>query len=138
MSKPRRPGPLRWLAYCFGFGLPDRYSQWVLHDVTGPTWVLRHIVRVLVQLSIPIVAIFVFIPAPMWVRLLTVITAAGPTLLFTCGYIVESADHRLAKAGHDPRLGERLRKERKALALERQRAANARRRERAAARLARR
>jgi hypothetical protein len=138
MSKARRPGPLRWLAYCFGFGLPERYREWVLRDVTGPTWVLRHVVRVLVQLTIPIVAIFVFIPAPMWVRLLTVIAAAGPTLLFTCGYVVESADHRLAKAGYDPRLGERLRKERKTLSLERQRTANARRRERAAARLARR
>jgi len=137
MTEPQRPGPFRWIAYCFGAGLPQRYSQWVLYDVTGPTWVIRHVVRVLVQLTIPVVAVLVFIPAPLWVRVLTVIAAAGPTLLFTLGYIVETTEHRLVKAGFPSGVAEAARAARKAKAQQAQRVANARRREKAAARLAR-
>lgn len=138
MTTPQRPGPFRWLAYCFGAGLPARYREWVLFDTTGPTWIVRHIIRVLVQLALPATAVIVFVPAPLGVRVLTDIAAIGPTLLFTSGYIVETSENRLLKAGYEPGYGERIRKVRRREADERQRIANARRREKAAARLARR
>lgn len=130
-----RPGLFRWLAYAFGAGLPDRYDEWVLHDTTGPTWVLRHVGRALLQLAIPATLVMVLLPALLWVRVLTVIAAGGPALMFAIGYIIETSDHRLVKAGYPSGYGERLRKTR---SLEAQRAATARRREKAAARLARR
>jgi hypothetical protein len=135
MAAPQRPGPFRWLAYAFGAGLPRRYREWVLYDTTGPTWILRHIARALLQLAVPATAVLVFIPAATWVRVLTVIAAGGPALMFAIGYIVETTEHRLVKAGYPEGYGERLRKDR---ALSAQRAATALRREKAAARLARR
>lgn len=39
----QRPGPLWWIWYAFGGKLPDRYRDWVLHDVTCRTWWLRHV-----------------------------------------------------------------------------------------------
>jgi hypothetical protein len=30
-----QPGPLRWIRYVYGAGLPERYRTWVLHDVTA-------------------------------------------------------------------------------------------------------
>lgn len=134
-GKRRRPNPIRWLLYCFGMGLPERNREWVLYDVTGPTWVYRHLIRVLVQIALPIAAVFLFIPAPLWVKILIVVAAGPPVLLFSSGYIVEMADSRLSKAGYDPTIGERIRKQRKADSLEKQKQANARRREKAAARL---
>ncbi|WP_346278999.1 DUF5313 family protein, partial [Pseudonocardia sp.] len=41
----RRPGPLRWLWYALGGGLPPLYRRWVLHDTTCETWRLRHFAR---------------------------------------------------------------------------------------------
>ena len=41
----KRPGPLLWLRYAYGGALPERYREWVLHDVTAPSWVVRHVLR---------------------------------------------------------------------------------------------
>ena len=45
-----RPDPLHWLGYVFGAGLPERNREWVLHDVTAPTWAVRHMLRAVLQL----------------------------------------------------------------------------------------
>lgn len=44
-----RPGVLRWVYYAYGGGLGPRYAQWVLHDLTSRTWLLRHALRAVVQ-----------------------------------------------------------------------------------------
>jgi len=64
----RRPNPIWWTWYALGGGLPPRYSAWVLHDTTTRTWALRHLVRALVQLAIPIAAVLVFMPGEFWIR----------------------------------------------------------------------
>jgi hypothetical protein len=130
-----RPGIIRWLGYLFGAGLPERYNEWVLKDCTGPTWIWRHVARAVLQLVVPIVLVMVLLPAPLWLRVLSCVAAGGPALMFSIGYIIETTDHRLVKAGYPSGYGESLRKQR---ALDKQRAESARRRERAAARLARR
>ncbi len=135
MVDAQRPGLLRWFGYALGAGLPSKNREWVLYDTTGPTWIIRHISRVVLQLAIPVLAVLIFLPAPLWVRVLTVVAAALPSLMFSIGYIIETSDHRLVKAGYPSGLGEQLRKRR---SLAKQRADSARRRERAAARLARR
>ncbi len=132
---PPRPGFVRWLGYAFGMGLPERYREWILHDTTGPTWIVRHIARALVQLAVPALAVLVLLPAPTWVRVLTVIAAGGPALMFSIGYIVETSEHRLIKAGYPGGLGESVRRERAARAQREQAAA---RRQRIAERAAKR
>lgn len=45
----KRPNPALWLYYQYGGKLPDAYRDWVLHDATCSTWLLRVVVRGLVQ-----------------------------------------------------------------------------------------
>jgi hypothetical protein len=132
-QKPKRPGVLRWLGYLFGGGLPARYREWVLFDTTGPTWILRHIARAVLQLVIPVALVLTLLPAPLWLRVLSCVAAGGPALMFSIGYIIETTDHRLVKADYPSGYGEAVRKRR---SLDAQRSASARRRERTAARLA--
>jgi hypothetical protein len=107
-----RPGPLRWLCYAFGASLPARYDQWVLRDTTGRTWVLRHLVRALVQLSPVVAVVLAFVPGPFWIRTVAVVAATAMGVLFCFAYMVETTDRRLTKAGFAPGLGETMRRER--------------------------
>jgi hypothetical protein len=131
VSDYTRPGPLRWVWYAFGGGLPPKYSSWVLHDMTGRTWVLRHVLRAFVQLAIPVVLALIFIPASMPIRVLTVITAGGPSVLLMTLNITAMSEHRLIKAGYRPTIAEDIRAKR---AINAQSTANHARRERIAER----
>lgn len=123
----RRPGPIRWLWYAFGGGLPPAYSDWVLHDTTSRTWIVRHLIRSLVLLAIPVVLVAVLLPAPMGVRLLISITAGLCGLLFTIVHIIETTERRLIRAGFPAGTAEATRHQR---SVDAQRAANERRRAR--------
>jgi Family of unknown function (DUF5313) len=94
-----RPNPFQWLWYAYGGGLPRSLSAWVLEDTTRRSWVLRHLVRALVQLA-PVVALCLLVPpVPFGIRL----TAAGGGvvigLLFSVAYMTETTEHRAVKAG---------------------------------------
>lgn len=54
----RRPHPGWWVYFQFGGRLPDRYRDWVLHDATCRTWLLRVLVRGLVQATPFLVAFY--------------------------------------------------------------------------------
>src|SRR5690349_21865603 len=56
-----RPDPFHWILYAFGAGLPERNRAWVLHDVTAPTWFLRHLARAVVQLVPVAVLLYVLL-----------------------------------------------------------------------------
>lgn len=131
MSEYTRPGLLRWIWFAFGGGLPERHNSWVLHDATSYTWVLRHIARALVQLAIPVALALLLIPASMPIRVLTVITAGGPSVLLMTLNITSMSEHRLIKAGYPPTIAEQFRAKR---AVDAQASANYARRERIAAR----
>jgi hypothetical protein len=95
-----RPAPHRWLWYAFGGRLPERHRGWVLRDTTTDTWWLRHVARSLVQMTVPIVAVVVLLPAPWGLRL----AAAGGGLflgmLYSLAYMNETTEHRVVKAGY--------------------------------------
>ena len=138
MSETRgrvRPGPVRWIWYALGGGLQPRHSTWVLYDTTCGTWVLRYVARVTVQISWLIAAVLIFIPAPLNVRVLTAVGTGLPSILFALFFAVPGNEHRLAKAGYRPGIGEQIRTER---SLRAQIEGNRMRRERIAARRARR
>jgi hypothetical protein len=108
----QRPGPLQWVWYALGGGLPRELSPWVLADTTGRTWIVRHLTRSVVQM-LPVVAICLLaVPVPLAYRLSA---AAGGLLLglmFSTAFMTENIEHRIAKAGYPAGTAARLRAER--------------------------
>ena len=128
---PRRPGPLRWLWYALGGGLPRRFSPWVLHDTSTGTWALRHVARSFVQLAVPIALVLVLVPGEFWIRGMAALGGVLLALFFSLAYMTETLENRVKRAGYaagsaqaarDERDRERLRRE-----SERRRAAAERR-----------
>ncbi|WNV82686.1 DUF5313 domain-containing protein [Umezawaea sp. Da 62-37] len=93
-----RPGPVLWLWYAVGGRLPDRHREWVLHDVTARTWVVRHLVRGLVQMS-PIF-LLVLLPGPLWVRLLSCLLGILVGFFYSVSYMEQTTEQRLVKQGY--------------------------------------
>lgn len=107
-----RPNPIRWLWYSFGGRLPRRLSPWVLHDTTCRTWVLRHVLRIVVQIAPFVAAIVVFVPGPLWLRATSALGGAIMGMIFAMAYVHETAEHRLVKAGYPAGTGVATRAER--------------------------
>jgi hypothetical protein len=107
----RRPDPLRWLWYSLGGGLPARYRAWVLHDVTCRTWALRQVLRSLLVVAPLVVAVLIFVPGPFWIRGLSALGGIIMGLIYSLGYLIETTEHRLVKAGYPVGTGERTREQ---------------------------
>jgi Family of unknown function (DUF5313) len=129
-----RPGPLRWVWYAFGGTLPSRYSSWVLHDTTSRTWVLRHVVRALTQLAVPIALVLLLVPGEFWIRGLAALGGVFLGLFFSLAYMPETVEHRAVRAGYPVGTATAMRAR---AGQERETAASARRREAAVRRAAR-
>jgi hypothetical protein len=95
-----RPAPHRWLWYALGGGLPRRNSRWVLHDTTTRTWWLRHIIRTLVQLAIPIALVMIFLPAGFTLRAAAAGGGLALALFYSLAYMPETTENRVVKAGY--------------------------------------
>jgi hypothetical protein len=98
-DRPLRPGPLRWLWYALGGGLPPRYRDWVLHDVTARTWWLRQIARALMQ-ALPVgLVVGLLIPGSLVIRVLAVLGGVFVAMIYVLAFIDEAVEHRAVKAG---------------------------------------
>lgn len=95
-----RPGLLRWLWYANGGGLPARYRDWVLHDVTTPGWRWRALLRSVVQILPVSVLIYLLLPVEPWVRLMAVGGGLLVGMIYAVAYLDESTEHRAVKAGY--------------------------------------
>jgi hypothetical protein len=131
VSSTRRPGLGLWLRYTFTGSLPPKYAKWVLHDTTAPTWLLRHVARVIVIIAVPTALIVGLLPATIGVRLLTAFTTAACVVLLTAILANDMTERRTNKAGFPWGTAEETRSRR---GVEEQMAANRRRRERIAQR----
>lgn len=100
MGAMRRPDPFHWIAYAFGTGLPARNNTWVLHDVTAPSWWVRHLARATVQLLPLLVLLYLVVPGPPWVRLMGSLAGALIGYFYSVAYMHESAETRVRKAGY--------------------------------------
>jgi len=127
----QRPGPLRWVWYAIGGGLPSRYSAWVLHDTTTGSWILRHLARSLLLLAVPVLLVLFLLPASTGTKLLIALTAGGCGLMFQLVHTIETTERRAIRAGFPPGTAETTRHQR---AVNAQRVANERRRVRNEAR----
>lgn len=110
----RRPGPLRWLWYAMGGGLPERYRDWVLHDVSTRTWALRQMLRSVVQLVPFGILLVVLVPGELWVRLVAVLGGALVGLMYAASFVHLTTEHRSVKAGWAPGQAEAERERRTA------------------------
>lgn len=108
-TQGRRPTPWQWLRYSLGAKLPPELSGWVLHDTTCRTWALRQVVRSLLVISPLIVVLLVFVPGPFWIRALSALGGMLMSLIYSLGYLVETAEHRLVKAGYPAGTGAAVR-----------------------------
>jgi hypothetical protein len=95
-----RPNPLRWIAYAYGAGLPPRYRTWVLHDVTTSTWVLRHVIRSLVQFAPFAIVLFLVIPVDRFILGIGLGMGALMGVLFSTTFVDNAAESRAMKAGY--------------------------------------
>ena len=100
MTQIVRPGPVRWLMYAYGAGLPARHREWVLHDVTAPTWQLRHFVRATAQLAPIAVLLYLLVPGESWVRAMAVLGGLLIGYFYSFAYMEFSVEHRAVKAGY--------------------------------------
>ncbi len=107
-----RPTPLQWVRYALGGGLPRGLSPWVLADTTEPGWVRRHLTRAVVQLLPVLVLCVVAVPVPLVYRLSAAFGGLLMGLIFSLAFMVETTEHRVAKAGYPPGTAARVRAER--------------------------
>jgi hypothetical protein len=104
-AEPRSVG-----GYAYGGRLPDRYRDWVLHDCSCPTWVLRHLSRTLTQLA-PFLLVLL-LPGPAWILASALVGGAFMGLLYSLSYMEETSERRLVKQGFPAGLGRTVREER--------------------------
>ncbi|MFC4604078.1 DUF5313 family protein [Rhodococcus kronopolitis] len=97
MSKTR-PNPLQWIAYACGAKLPSSMNDWVLNDITGDHYVVRHLVRAMVPF-LPLFAIFMLFPGPLWLRGSMVLLGVLLALFYSVVYIHQNRARRLQKNG---------------------------------------
>src|SRR5918995_4367297 len=95
-----RPAPHRWIWYAFGGGLPARHRGWVLFDTTTRTWWLRHILRMFVQLAVPIALLLAFLPAGWGLRLACAGGGLALAMFYSAAYMPEAGENRVVKAGY--------------------------------------
>ena len=107
----RRPNPLQWVWYAIGGGLPRELSPWVLADTTGRTWIVRHLVRAVVQM-LPVVTLCLLVPVPLAYRISAAAGGLLLGLLFSIAFMTETIEHRVTKAGYPPGTAGRMRAER--------------------------
>ena len=95
-----RPTPHRWIWYALGGRLPERHRGWVLHDTTTGSWWLRHVLRSLVQMVVPIALILALLPASWGLRLAAAGGGVFLALIFSLAYMPETTENRVVKAGY--------------------------------------
>jgi hypothetical protein len=118
---PPRPTALQWLVYALGGGLPERLSAWVLADTTEPGWIRRHMTRAVVQM-LPLVVLCLLVPVPLAYRLSAALGGLLIGMTFSMAFMVETTEHRVAKAGYRAGTAAALREERAERAEAEQRA----------------
>jgi len=92
-----RPNPWQWMWYAYGGGLPQRLREWVLHDLTCRTWVLRHLARTLAQWAPTL--LLMLLPGPSPLRLSLPVLVIPASLYASPPYIDVTSHHRLPTHG---------------------------------------
>jgi hypothetical protein len=113
--KPERstPGPLQYLAYCYGRVLPDSMRDWVRNDLAGKGATRRTIIRVIVP-ALLVLAPFWLIPTTLYLHASMTLPIFIPFVYFAHALNKVWRRHRLAQHGLDPSLVDALARQRDA------------------------
>jgi hypothetical protein len=99
----KRPNPALWVYYQYSGRLPARYREWVLHDGTCRTWLLRVFVRGLVMVA-PVVAVLfavLLVLGHSWpLAAGSIVLGLLVNLRYSLSYSEESVDSRLVRQGY--------------------------------------
>ncbi|KIQ19399.1 hypothetical protein ASG56_15070 [Rhodococcus sp. Leaf7] len=98
-----RPTGLEYVGYQFGRTLPPSMQDWVRRDLVGPGSTTRYMVRFLVP-AVPLLALFLLIPGPLWIRLAMIALLLLPFVYFAFALMNVYRRHRLLSHGLDPAL----------------------------------
>lgn len=108
----KRPNPVRWLYYQYGGRIPDHYRDWVLHDATCRTWLVRVLLRTFVWLApafAVLLAVLVTVGGSWPIALGSILLGVLVSLRFAVANAAESVDARLVKYGFPPGHGSAVR-----------------------------
>lgn len=111
----KRPNPVLWLYYQYGGRLPATYRDWVLHDSTTRTWLLRVVLRALLRLA-PIMAGLALIlrgwlGGPWALVLGSILLGVLVYLRFALTIAADSVDSRLTRYGYPTGYGTTVRQQ---------------------------
>jgi Family of unknown function (DUF5313) len=108
-----RPNAVQWVRYAFGGRLADRYRDWVLYDTTCRGWLVRYVLRVVVETLPWLIAGFLLLtlltPLPVGLVLSALAVGLVTTLYFTVTSADELTEVRLVKHGFPAGTGKRTR-----------------------------
>ena len=105
-----RPGPVRYIGYCYGGRLPDSMRAWVANDLAGPGATRRMMVRTAIP-AILVLAPIWFIPMSLYLHASMTLPIFIPFVYFSHALNKVWRRHMLAKHGLAPGLvDERARK----------------------------
>jgi Family of unknown function (DUF5313) len=98
---PGDPSAGRKVLFAIGFRLPDRYREWVRHELTDAGWRGRLTTRHLL-VTLPVAAALALLPGAPWIR----ITVPALFLICSVGIVAMYADDirvsRLRRHGLEP------------------------------------
>lgn len=98
-----RPGPLQYIAYCYGRRLPDSMRMWVAEDLAGEGATRRMMVRVFLP-AVLVMAPFWLIPTTLDVHLSMTLPILIPFVYFSHALNKVWRKNMLRKHGLDPAL----------------------------------
>ncbi|RMI35258.1 DUF5313 family protein [Nocardia stercoris] len=99
------PDPVQRIRYIYGATLPPSMADWVIEDLTGRGAAARYLARFLVPI-LPVLALFLLVPAPLWVGLSMMALLYLPLIYFAVALMYVYRRHRLTQHGLDPDLAD--------------------------------
>lgn len=103
MSASQRPSFRQYVGYLCGKTLPDSMQDWVRNDLVGPGASVRYVLRFTLPAT-ALLALFLFVPGPVWVPLAMMALLILPLLYFAVALQHIYRRHRLLSHGLDPEL----------------------------------
>ncbi|WP_336084674.1 DUF5313 family protein [Nocardia sp. SSK8] len=105
MSERSTPTLPQRIGYIYGRTLPPSMRDWVLRDLTGPGATRRYLLRILVPI-LPLLAVFLLTPGPLWMGLSMMALLYLPLIYFTVALTYVFRRNRLIRHGLDPALAD--------------------------------
>ena len=78
-------------------------QEWVRRDLVGPGATARYMVRFVIP-AVPLLALFLLVPGPIWIRLAMIALLLLPFVYFAFALMNVYRRHRLLSHGLDPNL----------------------------------